>query len=138
MTAPDPRSTDDVLQALYARRTFGIKPGLRVMTELFRELGDPQKSVRVVHVAGTDGKGSVSTMVASVLRRAGAKVGLYTSPHLVRLTERFRIDGREMPEETLRALLGEVEAASRRLVARGLPEPTFFEATKRKNDENTR
>ena len=129
MTAPDPRSTDDVLQALYARRTFGIKPGLRVMTELFRELGDPQKSVRVVHVAGTDGKGSVSTMVASVLRRAGAKVGLYTSPHLVRLTERFRIDGREMPEETLRALLGEVEAASRRLVARGLPEPTFFEAT---------
>lgn len=129
MPSSDPRPADDVLQALYARRTFGIKPGLRVMTELFRELGDPQKSVRVVHVAGTDGKGSVSTMVASVLRRAGAKVGLYTSPHLVRLTERFRIDGREMPEETLLALLDEVEAASRRLVARGLPEPTFFEAT---------
>ena len=129
MTSSAPRSDNDVLQALYARRTFGIKPGLRVMTELFRELGDPQKSVRVVHVAGTDGKGSVSTMVASVLQQAGARVGLYTSPHLVRLTERFRIDGREMSEETLLALLAEVEEASRRLVARGLPEPTFFEAT---------
>ena len=117
------------LARLYERRTFGIKPGLQSIADLFRELGDPQRAVRVVHVAGTDGKGSVSSMIAAILGATGAKVGLYTSPHLVRLTERFRIGGREMPEETLEELLGEVEDACARLVAAGRPEPTFFEAT---------
>ena len=117
------------LDRLCARRTFGIKPGLDSIRALFAELGDPQERLRVIHVAGTDGKGSVCAMVEAVLRRAGLRVGLYTSPHLVRLTERFRLGGAEMPEETLAALLDEVEAAAARLVARGRPEPTFFEAT---------
>ena len=120
---------NDRLERLYARRTFGIKPGLDEIRALLRELGDPQESFRVLHVAGTDGKGSVSTMLASVLRAAGVRAGLYTSPHLVRLSERFRIDGAEIPDGAFFALLDEVEAAAARLVARGLPEPTFFETT---------
>ncbi len=117
------------LESLYARRSFGIKPGLDVIRALFRELGDPQERIRVVHVAGTDGKGSTCAFVDAMFRAAGLRTGLYTSPHLVRLTERFRIAGREMPEETLVALLDDIDAACARVVASGLPEPTFFEVT---------
>ena len=126
---PHGQGNAERLERLYARRTFGIKPGLDSIRALLRELGDPQKSFRVLHVAGTDGKGSVSTMLASVLRAAGLRAGLYTSPHLVRLSERFRVDGAEIPDDAFFALLDEVEAAAARLVARGAPEPTFFETT---------
>lgn len=126
---PSGFSRDARLERLYARRTFGIKPGLDEIRALLRELGDPQESFRVLHVAGTDGKGSVSTMLASVLRAAGLRAGLYTSPHLVRLSERFRVGGAEISDDAFFALLDEVEAAAARLVARGLPEPTFFETT---------
>lgn len=117
------------LERLFARRSFGIKPGLDQIRALLRELGDPQESFRVLHVAGTDGKGSVCAMLDSVLRAAGLRTGLYTSPHLVRLSERFRIGGSEIPDGAFFPLLDEVEAAAGRLVARGLPEPTFFETT---------
>ena len=93
------------LERLYARRTFGIKPGLDEIRALLRELGDPQESFRVLHVAGTDGKGSVSTMLASVLRAAGLRAGLYTSPHLVRLSERFRVGGAEIADDDFFAIL---------------------------------
>lgn len=117
------------LERLYARRTFGIKPGLDSIRGLLRELGDPQESFRVLHVAGTDGKGSVCAMLDSALRAAGLRTGLYTSPHLVRLSERFRIGGAEIADDAFFPLLDEVEAAAARLVARGAPEPTFFETT---------
>ncbi|MBQ9727786.1 MAG: bifunctional folylpolyglutamate synthase/dihydrofolate synthase [Kiritimatiellae bacterium] len=117
------------LERLYARRTFGIKPGLDSIRGLLRELGDPHGSFRVLHVAGTDGKGSVCAMLDSVLRAAGLRTGLYTSPHLVRLSERFRIGGAEIADDAFFPLLDEVEAAAARLVARGAPEPTFFETT---------
>ena len=117
------------LERLFARRTFGIKPGLDSIRALLRELDDPQESFRVLHVAGTDGKGSVCAMLDSVLRAAGLRTGLYTSPHLVRLSERFRIGGAEIADDAFFPLLDEVEAAAARLVARGAPEPTFFETT---------
>ena len=120
---------DSRLERLYARRTFGIKPGLDSIRALLRELGDPQESFRVLHVAGTYGKGSVCAMLDSVLRAAGLRTGLYTSPHLVRLSERFRIGGAEISDDAFFSLLDEVEAAAARLVARGAPEPTFFETT---------
>ena len=120
---------DSRLRRLFERRTFGIKPGLDSIRALLRELGDPHESFRVLHVAGTDGKGSVCAMLDSVLRAAGLRTGLYTSPHLVRLSERFRIGGAEIPDGAFFPLLDEVEAAAARLAARGLPEPTFFETT---------
>ena len=64
-----------------------------------KELGNPEKKLKVIHVAGTNGKGSVCSFTSSMLIEAGKKTGLFTSPHLVRITERFRIDGVEMSKQ---------------------------------------
>src|ERR671934_1881424 len=77
------------------------------MRTLLRLLGDPQERLRVVHVAGSKGKGSTSAMLAAVLQRAGYRTGLFTSPHLTRVEERFQVDGRPIAAEALTALLTE-------------------------------
>jgi dihydrofolate synthase/folylpolyglutamate synthase len=77
----------------------GIVWDIKRIERLLKRLGDPQHAARTVHVAGTKGKGSTSAMVASILRRAGYRVGLYTSPHLLSFTERIRFDGRPIAEE---------------------------------------
>lgn len=89
---------DACLNALEGRQRFSTLPGLERIARLLRLLGDPQDSLRCVHVAGTNGKGSVCAMTASVLQKAGYRTGLYTSPHLVDFRERFRIDGRMISE----------------------------------------
>ena len=71
----------------------GSKPGLSRTRELLEKMGDPQKSLRFVHVAGTNGKGSVSAMLASILRAAGYTTGLYTSPFIARFNERMQVNG---------------------------------------------
>ena len=75
---------------------FGIKLGLASISALVEELGRPDRRYHTVHVAGTNGKGSVSAVVAHALSSAGYRTGLYTSPHLIRLEERVRIDGRSV------------------------------------------
>jgi dihydrofolate synthase/folylpolyglutamate synthase len=89
---------------------------------LLRAVGDPHRSFRSIHVAGTKGKGSVSSLCASALRAAGYRVGLYTSPHLIRITERIQVDGEEIREEAMAALLEELKPD----VAR-IPGITMFE-----------
>ena len=79
----------------------GSRPGLSRISELMNKLGNPQDSLRFIHVAGTNGKGSTSAMTASVLREAGYKVGLYTSPFIVRFNERMQIDGLDIPDDEL-------------------------------------
>ena len=75
---------------------FGIKPGLERITTLMRLLGDPQDSFRSVHIAGTNGKGSVASYISSIMAASGKRVGVFTSPYLERFTERIRIiEGRE-------------------------------------------
>lgn len=113
---------DESIAWLYGLQQFGIKLGLDNIREMLRRLGNPQAAMRCVHVAGTNGKGSVSVLLAEMLRHAGYRVGLYTSPHLQRFTERIRIDGEELSEEWLPELVNEVRAA-----AVGVP-ATFFEA----------
>jgi dihydrofolate synthase/folylpolyglutamate synthase len=81
---------------LYELQKFGIKLGLSSTQNLLKGLGDPHHGLACVHLAGTNGKGSVGAMLEAALMRAGVKVGFYTSPHLERFTERFRIDGREI------------------------------------------
>ena len=76
-----------------ATQSRGVQPGLERMKRLLAALGDPQEKLRCLHVAGTNGKGSVSAFAESVLRAAGHRAGLYTSPHLVEFAERIRIDG---------------------------------------------
>ncbi len=108
---------------------FGIKLGLENITTLLAALGDPHRRFPSVHVAGTNGKGSVSAMLERVLREHGLKTGLYTSPHLVRVEERIRISGVEIAPPRFSALLGRIRATVDRLMAEGklVYHPTFFE-----------
>jgi dihydrofolate synthase/folylpolyglutamate synthase len=105
------RCFESRLAALYERRTFGIKPGLAATEEVLEALGNPQRQMAVVHIAGTNGKGSVAAMVAAVLRQSGLCVGLYTSPHLLQFGERFQINGEPVSVEALEPVLDRVLAA---------------------------
>ncbi|NLX48172.1 MAG: bifunctional folylpolyglutamate synthase/dihydrofolate synthase [Euryarchaeota archaeon] len=115
------------LDWLYSLESTGIKLGLSNVRLLLGMLGDPQERFGTVHVAGSNGKGSVSAMGASIFRRAGFRTGLYTSPHLVRFTERMTVDGREISERCLGRYVSEM----RELYDAGpFPRPlTFFEIT---------
>ncbi|MFA5687864.1 MAG: folylpolyglutamate synthase/dihydrofolate synthase family protein [Kiritimatiellales bacterium] len=112
------------IEHLFARTAHGIKPGLDVISELLRQLGNPHENLKIIHVAGTNGKGSVCAMIESVLRASGFKTGLYTSPHLFRFNERFRIAGKEISDVELENLIVRVEAAAGHITTRP---PTFFE-----------
>ena len=98
------------------------EPGLEVIQALMAKLGDPQKTLRCVHIAGTNGKGSCAAMTASVLRAGGRKTGLYTSPDLNGIWERIQVDG-------VCIALSDLERITRlvRNACEGLPEPSFFE-----------
>lgn len=109
------------LETLYGLERRRDKLGLDGTRMLLRALGDPQRAFRAVHVAGTNGKGSVCAMIERALREAGLRTGLYTSPHLVDFRERIRVNGRWAAESALEARLETIEA---------LPdsgERTFFE-----------
>ncbi len=118
----------DAVKALFARTTQGIKPGLDVVSALLQTLGNPHHQLAVVHVAGTNGKGSVCAMLESVLRASGFKTGLYTSPHLVDFSERFLVNGRQIPEEKLNDYIGRMEEKANAVEqSTGLRGATFFE-----------
>ncbi len=110
-------------------QTPSHKFDLAHMRVLLAALGDPQNKVRSVLIAGTNGKGSTAATLASILRAAGHKTGLYTSPHLVSINERIRIDGRQITHEEFAAAHERVEAVAANLVSAGsLPwHPSFFE-----------
>ena len=91
---------------------LGSKPGLKRISELLERLGSPQKSLKFVHVAGTNGKGSVCAMLRSILSAAGYKAGLYISPHLVRMNERMSIDGADITDDAFAEAVGAVACAA--------------------------
>ncbi len=95
------------------------------MRGLLARLGNPHRRLRILHLAGTKGKGSTSAMLASILRRAGYRTGLFTSPHLVRVEERFQVDGQPISADELTVLLSEVRDCV--LARPGETPPTFFE-----------
>ena len=115
---------EDSVKSLYGLQKFGIKFGLSKTENLLEAFGNPHVGQRYIHLAGTNGKGSTAAFMASVLREAGLKVGLYTSPHLVRFTERFLINGIEMTEQEAHGLIQEMKS-----VFSTEEPPTFFEAT---------
>ncbi len=121
----------DPLSYLYGLEQFGIKFGLENISTLVEALGHPERAFRSVHIAGTNGKGSVTAMVDAALRAAGHRSARYTSPHLVDLTERFVIDGRPIGQDTMVAAIADVRDAVDALRARGalVVQPTFFEVT---------
>ena len=120
------RSCRDYLENL---QVHGIKLGLENIKALLADLGDPQESFPLIHVAGTNGKGSVSAMLASLLSRHGYRVGLYTSPHLVRVEERIRIGERLIIGTDFCRLLGVIRRRIGRLLKDGrlTAHPTYFE-----------
>jgi dihydrofolate synthase/folylpolyglutamate synthase len=121
-------SYSETIQYLYSLQKQGIKFGLSNITKLMSSLGDPQKSFPSIHIAGTNGKGSTSAIIASILNASGLKVGLFTSPHLVSFTERIRVNGEEIAEFEVIRLAEEARAEIVSLQSSD-PDflPTFFE-----------
>ncbi|MDR0994270.1 MAG: bifunctional folylpolyglutamate synthase/dihydrofolate synthase [Verrucomicrobiota bacterium] len=122
---------DAKLTYLYSRAGgSALKLGLDTTLALMREMKVDPLSLPCIHVAGTNGKGSVSAMLDAVLREAGLLSGLYTSPHLIRFNERIRVGGAPIPDEVLSRLLSEVELADQRQAAEPRArQGTFFELT---------
>ncbi len=116
-------SYQTALDWLYTTQMFGIKLGLDGITRLLRACGVLYPRARVVHVAGTNGKGSTCAFAESVARSAGYRTGLFTSPHLVRFNERIRVDGLEIPDDDAARLISHV----RHTVEDWDVKPTFFE-----------
>lgn len=107
---------------MYGLRRFGIILGLSTIQGILAKLGNPQETFRSIHVAGTNGKGSVASALATIFQLAGYKVGLYTSPHLVHFNERIRVNGETISNDRVVATHEAVQS-----VHQGDREPTFFE-----------
>jgi len=109
--------------------TLAIKLGLKSTETLLAALGSPQRNYQSVQIAGTNGKGSTAAFLDSICRAAGIRTGVFTSPHLISITERIKVDAEPIPETEFARLTGVVKAVAEQLVARGeLPgPPTFFE-----------
>jgi dihydrofolate synthase / folylpolyglutamate synthase len=119
----------DPLDFLFSLERLGMKFGLENMRRLSASLDHPQHSFRAVTIGGTNGKGSVAAFLEAMLRSAGYRTGRYTSPHLVRLEERFVVNGRETDTPALRDAVGHVQHAVEALLADRViaAPPTFFE-----------
>ncbi len=109
---------------MYGLRRFGIILGLETIKSILNDLGNPQNRFHSIHVAGTNGKGSVAAALSSILQESGYRVGLYTSPHLVRFNERICINNRQISDDAVVKSYRAVQKAHH-----GKREPTFFELT---------
>jgi len=109
----------DEIEWLYQLRRYGMKPGLERIREIVDTLENPQHTYKVIHITGTNGKGSTAAMIANTLKLAGHKVGMFTSPHLVKFNERFQINGEQITDEELSHII--------RLIREKNVPLTFFE-----------
>ena len=116
---PTKPSYNDTLKYLYSLEKYGIRLGLERINALLESLGNPQDKLNIIHVAGTNGKGSTAAVTASILLKAGYKVGLYTSPHLVRFNERIRIDGKEISNKKIAELVERIRKSGQWPVVSG-------------------
>lgn len=128
---PTKPSYNDTLKYLYSLEKYGIRLGIERIKAILESLDNPQDKLNIIHVAGTNGKGSTAAVIASILLKAGYKVGLYTSPHFVRFNERIRIDGKEIPNKKIAELVERVRNASLQVgtYSHTPLQPTFFEFT---------
>lgn len=107
---------------------FGIQLGMERIEGLLRELGNPEQKIKTIHVTGTNGKGSVTSMITNILLAANLKVGKFTSPHLVRYNERICLNGEEISDEAFATTITAVKAAADSIVKKGVcDQPTQFE-----------
>ena len=103
---------EEALRYIHSLEKFGVKPGLERIRALCRAFGNVQEKLRCIHVAGTNGKGSTSTMLANICTAAGYKTGLFISPYVLDFRERIQIDGQMIPKDTLASLAERVKAAA--------------------------
>jgi len=118
---------EESIAYIHGKSGMGKKVGLQNMEILLSRLGNPHKSLVCLHVAGTNGKGSTCAYLASVLQQGGAKVGLYTSPYLMRYNERIEVNGVPIPDETLADITTKVKQQADEMEATGEGNPTVFE-----------
>jgi dihydrofolate synthase / folylpolyglutamate synthase len=112
------------LDEMFSLHRFGIKLGLDLISDILKKLDNPHKTFSCIHIAGTNGKGSIASALSAILHNAGFKVGLYTSPHLIRFNERICINNKQISDEEVVAAHKAVKS-----VRPGFREPTFFEYT---------
>ena len=115
-------SYNDCMRAMFGLKRFGIKMGLSTTRNILEGLDNPQNTFSCVHVAGTNGKGSIASALSTILYSKGYKVGLYTSPHLIRFNERIRVNRRSVSDQNVVRAYHAVKNAHR-----GGRELTFFE-----------
>ncbi len=119
-------NSTEAIEYIHSRLKFGLNPGMERITALCTALGNPQNSLRFIHVAGTNGKGSTSTMIASALTAAGYKTGLFTSPYVIDFRERIQVDGEMISPDDLAKTVEQVKAACEEIEKDGIV-PTEFE-----------
>lgn len=119
----------EAMEYLQNLTKFGMNFGLGRITELLRRLDDPHRKIRVVHVGGTNGKGSTTAMIAAVMHSAGYRVGTFTSPHLHSYTERYRINGCQIEPERVARLITLMRPHLDDMVREGFEHPTEFEVS---------
>lgn len=117
----------EALKYIEETHKFGIRLGLDNMTKLLDLLGNPQDNLNIIHMSGTNGKGSTCSFITSILKEAGYKVGLYTSPFLETFTERIRINGENIPEEDVARIISLIKEKIEQMVKEGYSYPTEFE-----------
>ncbi|UCF07621.1 MAG: bifunctional folylpolyglutamate synthase/dihydrofolate synthase [Thermoplasmata archaeon] len=119
---------DDAIKWLYALKIYGMSLGLERIEHLLSLLGSPHKQLKAIHIAGTNGKGSVAAMLSSILQAAGYKAALFTSPHLISFEERIMINGKKIPKERLCYWVERIRPLAEDMAASGeFEHPTFFE-----------
>ncbi len=118
---------EEAIAYLESASSFGIKPGLERIEQLLKALGNPEKSYKTIHITGTNGKGSVSAYISSVLQMSGLKVGRFTSPHLIDYTERMHFGGQDITKEEFANCMANIKSVVDNLLESGLEAPTQFE-----------
>ncbi len=118
----------NAVDKLYRRTADGIKPGLEIINTLLDELDTPHHKFVSIHVAGTNGKGSVCAMIESILRASGFKTGLFTSPHLINFSERYRVNGKSISSKKLNRYILQLEKFADQISnKKEVRRATFFE-----------
>lgn len=118
---------EEALDFIHSTYKFGSKLGLHNISKLLELLGDPHKKLKFVHVAGTNGKGSTTAFISSILKAAGYRVGIYTSPYIQHFTERIKINDIEIVQERLAQITSKIKDAIDIMLSEGYNHPTEFE-----------
>lgn len=127
MKSGDKMNYDECVKYLLSIPFFGQKAGLNNIRQLLKRLGNPQEYLEFIHVAGTNGKGSVCAMLSCIYVEAHVKVGLFTSPHLIKINERIKINNIDISDDLLVEIVGKVKKNIDNMVKDGYNHPTFFE-----------